>query len=254
MLCVGLDPDPRRLPHHLRDRPDGIERFCRAIVDATADLACAVKPQIAYFAAAGAEDQLERICRHVREAHPELVLVLDAKRGDIGPTAEQYAAEAFDRYDAHAVTVNPYLGTDALAPFLAHEGRGAIVLCRTSNAGGDDLQMLDVGGRPLYVHVAELVAERWGRLGECGLVVGATYPDELAVVRGIVGDLPVLVPGVGAQRGDVEATVRAGATPAGGLVISSSRAILYASDGEDFAEAARGVAQRTHDEIRAARP
>ena len=187
-------------------------RFCTAIVDATADLVCAFKPQIAHFAAQRAEPQLEAICRYIRERHPDVVLVLDAKRGDIDSTAEHYAREAFGRYGADAVTVNPYLGTDAARPFL--EAGGVLALCRTSNPGSADLQdlPLDVGGEPLYLRVARMVAERWSQLGDCGLVVGATYPAQLGEVRAIVGDLPILVPGVGAQEGDVAGSVRAGAT------------------------------------------
>lgn len=248
LLCVGLDPDPARLPEPLAGAPDGIERFCRAIVDATADLVCAYKPQIAYFAAQRAERQLEAVCHYLRDRYPHVVIVLDAKRGDIASTAEQYARESFDRYGADAVTVNPYLGTDAATPFL--ERGGVLALCRTSNPGSDELQDLDVGGRPLYERVAEMVATRWSALGECGLVVGATYPSQLASVRAIAADLPILLPGLGAQGGDLEAAVRAGVTAAGtGLLASSSRAILYASDGEDFAEAAREVAQRTRRDL-----
>ena len=251
MLCVGLDPDPARMPTPLVGAPDATFRFCREIVDATADLVCAFKPQVAYFASQGAEDQLERLCHHIRENHPGVVLVLDAKRGDIGSTAEHYAREAFDRYGAHAVTVNPYLGGDSVEPFLRHEGRGTIVLCRTSNPGARDLQDLLVDDQPLYTHVARRIVE-WGEIGEVGLVVGATYPDELAAVRGIVGDLPLLVPGIGAQGGDLEASVRAGRLPGGGgMMINSSRAVLYASSGDDFAEAARAEAARTRDAINA---
>ena len=251
-LCVGLDPDPARFPEHLRGEPDAVFRFCTAIVDATADLVCAFKPQIAYFAATGAEDQLERLCRHITERHPEVVLILDAKRGDIGSTAEQYALEAFDRYGAHMVTVNPYLGTDSVEPFLRHADRGVFVLCRTSNPGGDDLQHLTVAdGRPLYEHVAELVATRWNGARQCGLVVGATYPAELAAIRAVVGDdVPFLVPGVGAQGADAATTTRQGANARGtGLVVNSSRAVLYASGGADFAEAARAVALRTVEDL-----
>jgi orotidine-5'-phosphate decarboxylase len=256
LLCVGLDPDLARLPAHLQGRPDGIAAFCKAIIDATADLACAFKPQIAYFAALGAEAQLESICRYLGERYPHIPLILDAKRGDIGATAHQYAREAFDRYGADAVTVNPYMGFDSVEPYMAWEERGVIVLCRTSNPGGSDLQFLDVGGRPLYQHVARLVAEKWNRNGQCALVVGATFPDELAQVRAIVGDMPLLVPGVGAQGGDVEATVKSGRTVNGtGMMINSSRAILYAAprDGEDFAAAARRVALETRDAINAHR-
>ena len=258
MLCVGLDPDPDRFPTPFDGVKDAIERFCVEIVDATAEFVCAFKPQIAYFAAHQAEAQLERICHHIRANHPDTLLVLDAKRGDIGPTAEQYAREAFSRYGAHVVTVNPYLGTDSLEPFLTTEGRGIFVLCRTSNPGSGDLQSLTVtrpdgGSEPLYLHVARQAAERWSQIGECGLVVGATYPEELAEVRRVAPELPFLVPGVGAQGGDIAAAVSAGRTAVGtGMVINSSRAILYASSGADFAEAARGAAKLTHDAIAAA--
>lgn len=248
LLCVGLDPDLDRLPVQLQGQPDAIYQFCKAIIDATADLACSFKPQIAYFAALGAEGQLERICAYLRSNYPHIPLILDAKRGDIGATAKQYAREAFDRYGADAVTVNPYMGFDSVEPYMEWTDRGAIVLCRTSNAGGSDLQFLDVHGQPLYQHVARLVATEWNRNGQCALVVGATFPEELAQVRAIVGDMPLLVPGVGAQGGDVEATVRSGKTAAGaGMMINSSRAILYAAPqgAEDFAAAARRVAADT---------
>lgn len=256
LLCVGLDPDLERFPAHLQDQPDGIVQFCKAIIDATADLACAFKPQIAYFAALGAEDQLEAICRYLRETYPHIPIVLDAKRGDIGATAHQYAREAFERYGADAVTASPYMGSDSVEPYMAWPDRGVIVLCRTSNAGGSDLQFLDVGGKPLYQHVAQLVAEKWNTNGQCALVVGATFPEEIAQVRALVGDMPLLIPGIGAQGGDVEATVRAGRTADGtGMMINSSRAILYAKaqDGEDFAAAARRVARETRDAINVAR-
>lgn len=256
LLCVGLDPDLERLPTQLRGQPDGIVQFCKAIIDATADLACAFKPQIAYFAALGAEDQLEAICRYLRENYPHIPLVLDAKRGDIGATAHQYAREAFDRYGADAVTVSPYMGSDSVEPYMAWPERGVIVLCRTSNAGGSDLQFLDVGGRPLYQHVARLVAEKWNGNGQCALVVGATFPEEIAQVRALVGDMPLLIPGIGAQGGDIEATVKAGRTANGtGMMINSSRAILYAKPegDEDFAAAAKRVARETRDAINAAR-
>jgi len=252
MLCVGLDPDVEKFPEGVDRDADGVLDFCRRIVDATAHAVCAFKPQIAYFAALGAEKQLEALCEHVRREHPKVVLILDAKRGDIGPTAERYAIEAYERYGADAVTVNPYLGTDSLEPFFAHEGRGVIVLCRTSNPGSGDLQMLEVGDDrvPLYQHVARLVRDDWSRRAEIALVVGATYPRELAEVRSIVGDLPLLVPGIGAQGGDVEATVRAGATSDGrGMIINSSRAVLYASRGADWLEAARSAAETARSDI-----
>ena len=252
LLCVGLDPDPRRLPRSLDGAPDAVFRFCAEIVDATADLVCAFKPQIAYFAALRAEDQLERLCGHIAEHHPEIPIILDAKRGDIGSTAEQYAREAFGRYGADAVTVNPYLGTDSVEPFLV---AGAVIaLCRTSNPGGSDLQLLEVDGEPLYLRVARMIAERWSTLGEVGLVVGATHPEELSRVRATVGDLPILVPGVGAQGGDAREAVTAGATENGrGLIVNSSRAVLYADSGDGYADAARAVAIATRDACRISR-
>lgn len=250
LLCVGLDPDPAKFPAHLKGRDDAIFEFCTAIVDATADLACSFKPQIAYFAARRAEDQLEALIAHIHEKHPGIPVILDAKRGDIGSTAEQYAVEAFERFRADAVTVNPYMGRDSVEPYLAFPDKGVILLCRTSNAGGSDLQFLDVGGEKLYERVARLAAEQWNTSGQIGLVVGATFPAEIARVRQIVGDMPLLVPGIGAQGGDVEATVNAGKTAkTTGLMINSSRAILYAGQDENYAAAARRAAQETRDAI-----
>jgi len=256
LLCVGLDPDISKFPAQWKGKPEAIVEFCKGIIDATADVACSFKPQIAYFAALRAEDQLEEICAYIRAKYPAIPVVLDAKRGDIGATAEQYAREAFERYGADAVTVSPYMGFDSVAPYLEWKDRGAIVLCRTSNAGGSDLQFLKVDGVPLYQHVARLVADKWNTNGQCGLVVGATFPEELAQVRNIIGDMPLLVPGVGAQGGDVAATVKAGKTAAGGgMMINSSRAILYAqAQGEEnYAAAARRVALETRDAINAFR-
>jgi len=258
MLTVGLDPDPTRFPAELQDQPDAIFRFCRDIVDATAPFACSFKPQIAYFAAHRAEEQLEALCEHIRQKHPGSVLVLDAKRGDIGSTADQYAREAFERYQADAVTVNPYMGFDSIEPYLSWSDRGVIVLCRTSNAGGSDLQFLQVDGEPLYLRVAGMVAETWARrgarAGQLGLVVGATFPAELAAVRERVGDdTPLLVPGIGAQGGDIPAAVQAGVNAAGqGMMINSSRAIIYAR-GDDWRTAAAQAARQTRDAINAAR-
>ncbi|MFZ6749477.1 orotidine-5'-phosphate decarboxylase [Undibacterium sp. Ren11W] len=256
LLCVGLDPDVNKFPLELAQQPDAIFAFCKTIIDATADLACSFKPQIAYFAALRAEDQLEDICRYIKRTYPAIPIILDAKRGDIGATAEQYAREAFERYDADAVTVNPYMGFDSVAPYLEWKDRGAIVLCRTSNAGGSDLQFLNVDGKPLYQHVAQLVADKWNTNGQCALVVGATFPNELAQVRSIISDMPLLVPGIGAQGGDVAATVAAGKTADGtGMMINSSRAILYAKAlaGESYTQAARRVALETRDAINACR-
>lgn len=251
MLCVGLDPDPALMPAHLSGSAEATYEFCKAVVDATSDSVCAFKPQFAYFGAQAAESQLERLCAYIRDTYPNVALILDAKRGDIGPTAEQYAREVFVRYGADAVTVNPYLGSDSISPYLAYADRGVFVLCRTSNPGSGDFQSLELDGEPLFVHVARRAADVWSKAGDCGLVVGATYPGELGVVRSIVGDMPVLVPGIGAQGGDIEATVAAGRRADGlGMVINSSRAILYASTGTDFAEAAARQAVATRDAIR----
>jgi orotidine-5'-phosphate decarboxylase len=255
LVCVGLDPEPAKFPARFAGDDDAVFSFCRDIVDATAQFACAFKPQIAHFAALGAEDALRRLVAHVHAAHPGIPVILDSKRGDIGSTAAHYASEAFDRYAADAVTVNPYLGRDSVQPFLARADRGVVVLCRTSNAGAGDLQDLVVSsnggdGRPLYQHVAEKIAREWNGNGNCALVVGATWPEQLREVRAIVGEMPFLVPGVGAQGGDVRAVVgNAKAADGTGLVVSSSRAILYASGGDDFAEAAASEARALRDAI-----
>jgi orotidine-5'-phosphate decarboxylase len=250
LVCVGLDPEPAKFPAQLREDPDAVFAFCKEIVDATADLACAFKPQIAHFAALGAELALQRLIRHIHAEHPGVPVILDAKRGDIGSTAEHYAVEAFDRYGADAVTLNPYLGRDSAQPFLDRADKGVVLLCRTSNPGAKDFQDLDCGGAPLYQRVAQTIARDWNGNGNCLLVTGATWPQELAAVRALVGEMPLLVPGVGAQGGDVEAVVSSGRTASGdGLLISSSRAILYAGTGEDFADAARAAAQALRDEV-----
>ena len=255
LVCVGLDPEPSRFPAALRDDGDAVFRFCTAIVDATADLVCAFKPQIAHFAALRAEDALERLVAHVHDRHPGIPVILDAKRGDIGSTAKHYAEEAFDRYRADAVTANPYLGRDSVQPFLDRADKGVILLCRTSNPGGADFQNLIVqdevsSGRPLYQRVAATIAREWNAHGNCALVTGATFPEELGQVRQLVGDMPLLVPGIGAQGGDIEAVLRHGRTGDGtGLIISSSRSILYASGAEDFARAARHAAHDLRDAI-----
>ena len=256
LLCVGLDPAPEKLPLHLRERPieQAFTEFCIAIIDATAAYACAFKPQIAYFAAHRAEAALETIIQYSRTHYPHIPVILDAKRGDIGSTAEQYAIEAFERYRADAVTVNPYMGFDSVQPYLAYPDKGVIILCRTSNAGGSDLQFLQVGNTPLYQVVAHKVAHEWNTSGQCALVVGATFPNEIKEVREIVGDMPLLIPGIGAQGGDLAATMVAGQTANGtGVMINSSRAIIYASTGEDFAQVAAQVARETQQAINALR-
>jgi orotidine-5'-phosphate decarboxylase len=250
LVCVGLDPEPAKFPAHLKGRPDAVFEFCAAIVDATADLVCSYKPQIAHFAALRAEETLERLIAHIHAKHPGVPVILDAKRGDIGSTAQHYVTEAFDRYGADAVTLNPYLGRDSAQPFLDRADKGVILLCHTSNPGAADLQDLDVGGKPLYQHVAQVIAREWNTHGNCALVTGATWPEQLAQVRALIGVMPLLVPGIGAQGGDVQAVVRHGRTPDGtGLMINSSRAILYAGSGEDFAQAARAATLELRDTI-----
>ena len=254
LVCVGLDPEIERFPRHIAAQPSPIFQFNKAIIDSTADLVCAYKPQFAHYAAYEAEDQLERTIEYIHRTYPGIPVILDSKRGDVGNTAERYAIEAFERYGADAVTVNPYLGRDSLEPFLKYEDRGVIVLCRTSNPGARDVQDIAVGGRKLYQVIAELVAHEWNSRGNCLLVVGATYPQELAEVREIVGTMPFLVPGVGAQGGDVGLVVRKGQTAAGtGLIVSSSRAILYAGSNDDFTAAARSATQTLRDQINASR-
>jgi orotidine-5'-phosphate decarboxylase len=262
MLCVGLDPEPARFPDALKGDATKIYEFCAAIVDATADLVVAFKPQIAYFAAHRAEDQLERLMVHMRRVAPRVPVILDAKRGDIGSTAQQYAKEAFERYGADAVTLSPFMGWDSVEPYLQYPGKGAFLLCRTSNPGGDDLQaqrLASVPGEPLlYEHVARLAQGPWNLNGQLGLVVGATYPAEIERVRAVAPTLPLLIPGVGAQGGDAVATVKAGwrgsaEETTAPIIVNSSRAVLYASAGADYAAAARRVAQQTREQLQAAR-
>jgi orotidine-5'-phosphate decarboxylase len=254
LLCVGLDPEPARFPAPWAGDAARIFDFCSAIVDATKDLVCAFKPQVAYFAAQRAEDQLERLIAHAHRVAPDVPVILDAKRGDIGATAEQYAREVFERYQADAVTLSPFMGFDSIEPYLRYDGKGLLLLCRTSNPGGDDLQAqrLDSGDL-LYEHVARLAAGSWNRSGQLGLVVGATYPAEIARVRALAPTLPLLIPGVGTQGGDAVATVLAGWRPDAPIAVSSSRAVLYASSGTDWATAARAVAQATRRQLDSAR-
>jgi len=264
LLCIGLDPEPSRFPGAWKGDSGRIFDFCKAIVDATKDLAIAFKPQIAYFAAHRAEDQLEALIAHIHAVAPQVPVILDAKRGDVGSTAQQYAREAFERYRADAVTLSPFMGHDSIEPYLDYADKGLILLCRTSNAGGSDLQaqrLVGADGRPgdlLYEHIARLAQGTWNRTGQLGLVVGATFPAEIERVRELAPTLPLLIPGVGAQGGDAAATVRAGWRSQGGrttgsIAVNSSRAVLYASAGDDFAEAARRVAESTRLQLNAAR-
>ena len=283
MLCVGLDPEPAKFPGAWRGDASRIFDFCAAIVDATHDLVIAFKPQIAYFAAHRAEDQLERLIAHIKRVAPAVPVILDAKRGDIGATAAMYAVEAFERYQADALTLSPFMGFDSIEPYFKYDGKGLILLCRTSNPGGSDLQAQRLQGslaqglkaqgpdapgganQPgdrLFEHIARLAAGPWNASGQLGLVVGATFPAEIERVRTLAPTLPLLIPGVGAQGGDAAATVRAGwrgsVGPAGvhstgPVIVNSSRAVLYASAGDDFAAAARAVADATRRTLNAAR-
>ena len=252
LVCVGLDPDPNKLPKDLGASLDRLAEFDRRIIDATHDIAAAYKPQIAFYSALGAEAQLESTIRYIRERAPNAVVILDAKRGDIGNTAEAYAKEAFDRYGADAVTVNPYMGEDSVRPFLARPDKGALILCRTSNLGGKDFQSLMLEGLPLYRHVAQRAATHWNEHGNVMLVVGATVPQEMAELRAAHPTIPFLVPGIGAQKGDLQAVLTAGLdSRAAGLLISSSRAIIYADGGS--ASGIRAAASQLHADINAGR-
>jgi orotidine-5'-phosphate decarboxylase len=250
LVCVGLDPDNSKIPAHLRTLENPLFKFNKAIAEATADLVCAFKPQIAYYSASGAERDLELTIDYIHENYPGIPVILDAKRGDIGSTAEKYVEEVFDRYKSDAVTVNPYLGVDTLKPFLNRKDKGVIILCRTSNPGARDIQDLESNGKKLYQIVAGKATGEWNYNGNVLLVVGATFPKELSEIRAIVGDMPFLVPGIGAQGGDVESAVRNGKTRNGtGMIINSSRAIIYASNRDDFAKAARKATATLRDEI-----
>lgn len=249
-VCVGLDTDFAKLPPSVTEAHPSPEEavfvFNRAIIDATADIASAFKPNAAFYEAEGDQGwrALKRTAHYVREQYPEIPLILDAKRADIGTTNEAYAGAIFDDLEMDAVTVHPYLGRESLQPFLKRKDKGIFVLVRTSNPGSGEFQDLDVGGVPLYQKVAHAVAADWNGNGNCGVVVGATYPEELKAVRGIVGEMPILIPGLGAQGGDTAKTVALGKAAKGfGMVINSSRGIIYASSGEDFADAARKAAE-----------
>lgn len=256
-LCVGLDSDLEKLPEsaHKSSNRETIVGFNRAIVDATKDIVCAYKPNSAFYEAHGDEgwSALRETAQYITEQAPDVPIILDAKRADIGNTNNGYADAIFKHLFMDAVTVHPYLGSEALRPFLDYKEKGIFVLCRTSNPGAGELQDLLIDGDPLYKKVAQLVAQKWNTNGNCGVVVGATYPDELKEVRTIIGDMPILIPGVGAQGGDVEKAVKRGKDGRGkGIIITAARSILFASKGNDFAEAARKEAEKIDGQIRKA--
>ncbi|HUO56067.1 MAG TPA: orotidine-5'-phosphate decarboxylase [Candidatus Paceibacterota bacterium] len=254
-MCVGLDPDIARIPEHVRagkNAVDSIIAFNRTIIEATHDLVCAYKPNSAFYEALGSEGiaALKTTLDDIHTIAPDVPVILDAKRADIGSTNEGYAMFAFEYLEADALTVHPYLGHEALRPFLQRSEKGIIVLCRTSNAGAGEFQDLQMGEEPLYMHIARAVVSKWNTNGNCALVVGATYPEELKAVRSIAPDMPILIPGIGAQGGDLEATVRAGKDKRGaGMMINSSRGIIYASVENDFADAARHATMKMNEDI-----
>jgi orotidine-5'-phosphate decarboxylase len=254
LVCVGLDPDFKKLPECVKGAAKPFFEFNKAIVDATKDLVSCYKPQAAYYAGCGREDELLDTISYIHEAAPGVPVILDVKRGDIGSTAEQYAKEAFERYQADAVTVNPYMGYDTLKPFLDYTEKGVIILCRTSNPNSGDLQSLVCDGIPVYEHVAKLVRDKWNAAGNAAIVVGATYPEELEHLRKLCPELPFLVPGVGAQGGSVAEVIKNGAVEGwGGLMINSSRGIIFAGKDENFAQAAGEAARKLRDEINSCR-
>ena len=251
LLCVGLDPDLEKIPAHLQSEKAPVFAFNREIIDATHDLVCAYKVQVAFYSAFAKEQELADTIAYIHEHYPQVPVILDAKRNDISNTAALYVKEAFDRYKADAVTVNPFMGSDSLQPFLDQKDKGIIILCRTSNTGAKDLQDLKmIDGKPLYWHIANKAVHLWNKNNNVMLVIGATYPEELAEVRAMAGDMTFLVPGIGAQGGDIEATVCSGINSKGaGMIINSSRAIIYAGKEKDFANAAKEAAKQTRDQI-----
>lgn len=250
LVCVGLDPDITRIPLFLRDRDYPVFEFNKGIIDATADLVCAYKPQVAYYAGQDAEDELKMTIDYLRKNYPEIPIIFDSKRGDIGSTAEMYAKEVFERYQADSVTVNPLMGTDTLKPFLDYEDKGVIALCRTSNPSGDEIQNLKVEGKEVYKFIAEYARDKWNYNKNILLVVGATYPEELGQIRAICKDMPFLVPGVGAQGGDVKKVIDNGVTEEGnGLIINSSRGIIYAGNDENYAQISRRATRELSETI-----
>jgi len=249
LLCVGLDPIPERFPNGVSRDPAGCFEFCRRIADAVADSVCAFKPQFAHFAALGAERELAELIAYLHDRHPHVPVILDAKRGDIGSTAERYAQEAFVRYDADAITVNPFLGPESLAPFLAWQDRGVVVLCRTSNPDSAWLQGSGSDTAPAYLKIAAAAAE-WNRHGNVMLVTGATYPEELGRIRAVAPNVTLLVPGLGSQGGDLRASLAAGLDSRGrGLVFNVAREVLYAAEDETFEAAARNAAAMWRERI-----
>jgi len=252
LVCVGLDSDSEKIPSHLKQNDYLLFEFNKAIIDVTHDLVCAYKLNSAFYEALGNKGivELRMTCTYIQRHYPEIPIILDAKRADIGNTNQGYIKYAFEYLTADAITLNPYLGKDALQPFLKLEEKGCIILCKTSNSGGGEFQNLKIDGQPLYKIVAQKVSKEWNTQNNCLLVVGATFPEELEEIRETVGNMPILVPGIGAQGGDLQKTLKAGLTSKkSGLIINSSRDIIYASSGEDFAQKAKEETQKLRDQI-----
>lgn len=252
LLCIGLDSDINKIPTTIRSGEHPQSTFNKAIIEATNDLVCAYKPNTAFYESRGKAgiEALKITCDYLYEKYPDVVLILDAKRADIGNTNEGYVQFAFDYLGADAITLHPYLGKESLKPFLDREDKGLFILCRTSNPGAGELQDLSISGKPLYQILAEKVVREWNYNGNCGLVVGATYPSELEIVRHIAKDLPILIPGIGAQGGDTEKTVKSGIDSNGqNAIINVSRSVIFASSDIDFAKKGREEAEKLRDEI-----
>lgn len=252
LLCIGLDPSLDKLPESVRELNNPLFEFNKAIIDSTNDLVCTYKPNVAFYEAEGTEGlrQLNQTVDYIHSKYTSIPVILDAKRGDIGETSEMYAREVFDVFEADAATVNPYLGKDALLPFLKRKDKGVIILCRTSNKGASDFQDLEINGEPLYLKVAKAVSEWNSEFENCLMVVGATWPEQMKSIREVAKDMFFLVPGIGAQGGDLRSTLENGfRNDKSGLIVSSSRSIIYASSGEDFADTARKEAIELRDKI-----
>lgn len=250
LVCVGLDPLLEKIPIHLREKKNPIFEFNKSIIDATAEHVCAYKPQVAYFSSQKAEDALEETIAYIHKAYSHIPVILDAKRSDFDLTAKQYAIEAFDRYKADALTAVPFQGTDAIKPYLERADKGIILVCKTSNPSSAELQNLKIDGQPLYRIIANKAATDWNYNNNVSLVVGATNPSELREIRNLIGSMPILIPGVGAQGGSIETSIIHGKDSFGtGVIVSSSRSVLYASDQEDFAKKALDVVLKMKTEI-----
>jgi orotidine-5'-phosphate decarboxylase len=252
LVCVGLDSDIDKLPEQFQLHENAQSEFNKAIITATHDLVCCYKVNSAFYESRGAIgiNELKLTCDYIRGIYPDIPIILDAKRADIGNTNKGYVKFAYEYLGVDAFTLNPYLGQEAIKPFIEISGKGAIILCKTSNEGSNEFQNLDIDGKKLYQIVAEKVSKEWNTLGNCSLVVGATYPDELKIVREIVGDMTILVPGIGSQGGDVEKTIKGGLNSQNaGLIINSSRGIIFASNKDNFADKAREATEALKKQI-----